>query len=39
MPRTEGSKNHPKSDFASQIAEKQSVIYSSGVRAHWGQIP
>ena len=26
MPRTKGSKNHPKSDFASQIAEKQSVI-------------
>ena len=26
MPRTKGSKNRPKSDFASQIAEKQSVI-------------
>lgn len=26
MPRTKGSKNRPKSDIASQIAEKQSVI-------------
>ena len=26
MPRTKGSKNHTKSDIASQIAEKQSVI-------------
>lgn len=28
MPRTKGSKNRPKSDFASQIAEKQSTIES-----------
>ena len=26
MPRTKGSKNRPKSDLVSQIAEKQSVI-------------
>lgn len=26
MPRTKGSKNRPKSDFESQITEKQSVI-------------
>ena len=26
MPRTKGSKNHTKSDIASQIAKKQSVI-------------
>lgn len=28
MPRTKGSKNRPKSDIASQIAEKQSIISS-----------
>lgn len=26
MPRTKGSKNHHKSDFASQIAEMRSLI-------------
>ncbi len=26
MPRTKGSKNHPKSDIASQIAEKQAIV-------------